>query len=342
MMGLYPLGSRELYGLNLMTDFLKQTIDVHDYVASNFAGQIMQSFSVNDIFKIYGSFQCFTRGTLINILRNACQSLSIRMGITLSSLTQVDNIVKVEFSDHSEGEYDLVVGADGLNSTVRQLAFSPNEYAYFNTGWGCWVWWADEPELNPTKVVEFWGVGKMLGIYPTNYKYGVVIASPMQKNKTIAYPNRRQDIMSQCQILSSQYPTLFSGIPTDDDLSMYYWPLSDVRSKIWYKNRVVLIGDAAVGFLPTAGIGASMAMESAGVLADELSRTNTTYINWALSLYQKRRQKRVEAIQNDSRKLAKYMFIKSPLLTKLRDFLLPYYSAKTIAKNIDKYFKTPI
>ncbi|ASQ46040.1 FAD-dependent oxidoreductase [Legionella clemsonensis] len=109
-----------------------------------------------------------------------------------------------------------------------------------------------------------------------------------------------------------------------------------------HKDRVVLLGDAAAGFLPTAGIGASMAMESAAVLAEELSRTDRTYLHWALSLYQKRRQKRVEKAQNDSRQLAKYMFVKSEVWAKLRNKLLKYYSIKNMAKGIDKSFQEPI
>jgi len=53
------------------------------------------------------------------------------------------------------------------------------------------------------------------------------------------------------------------------------------------------LDDAAAGFLPTAGIGASMAMESAAALDDELARTDSRFVPQALQLYEKRRKHRV-------------------------------------------------
>jgi 2-polyprenyl-6-methoxyphenol hydroxylase-like FAD-dependent oxidoreductase len=100
--------------------------------------------------------------------------------------------------------------------------------------------------------------------------------------------------------------------------------------------------DAAAGFLPTAGIGASMAMESAAVLADELSRTNTQFLEHALALYVKRRQHRVESTQNDSRHLAKMMFIKSATVSHIRDVATKFYSLEQLAGSIAKAFDEPI
>lgn len=105
---------------------------------------------------------------------------------------------------------------------------------------------------------------------------------------------------------------------------------------------MVLLGDAAAGFLPTAGIGASMAMESAAVLADELSRTNTQFLEHALSLYVKRRKHRVESTQNDSRHLAKMMFIKSATVAHIRDVATKFYSLEQLAGSIAKAFDEPI
>jgi 2-polyprenyl-6-methoxyphenol hydroxylase-like FAD-dependent oxidoreductase len=127
-----------------------------------------------------------------------------------------------------------------------------------------------------------------------------------------------------------------------DDAEMFYWRLSDVRSAEWTRGRVVLLGDAAAGFLPTAGIGASMAMESAAVLADELSRADARTVEQALSLYVKRRRRRVEITQHDSRKLIRVMFIKSAAMARVRDFLTKFYTIEQLASGIAKAFGEPI
>jgi len=91
-----------------------------------------------------------------------------------------------------------------------------------------------------------------------------------------------------------------------------------------------------------AGIGASMAMESAAVLADELSRAGAAEIPLALANYQKRRRKRVEAAQDDSRKLARRMFASRGPMSWLRNRALRFMSLESLAKNIVKMLDEPI
>ena len=71
---------------------------------------------------------------------------------------------------------------------------------------------------------------------------------------------------------------------------MFLWRMSDVRARSWVQGRVALVGDAVAAFLPTAGVGASMALESAAVLADELSHTDAVHLPNALDPYYNRRQ----------------------------------------------------
>ncbi|MGH3382936.1 MAG: FAD-dependent oxidoreductase, partial [Nocardioidaceae bacterium] len=94
--------------------------------------------------------------------------------------------------------------------------------------------------------------------------------------------------------------------------------------------------------LPTAGIGASMALESAAVLADELSRTDVTYLPNALELYERRRRHRVEAAQTQSRRLARLMFLSSPRLASVRDLALRLASMEQMVGPLIKGLRQPI
>lgn len=114
----------------------------------------------------------------------------------------------------------------------------------------------------------------------------------------------------------------------------FFWDLHDCRTRQWSKGRVVLLGDAAAGFLPTAGVGASMAMLSAAALADELSRTDAAHLDYALRLYVRRNKQRVEAAQDNSRKLARMMLIESAPLAWGRDQLLRFYTLDQALKEI--------
>jgi 2-polyprenyl-6-methoxyphenol hydroxylase-like FAD-dependent oxidoreductase len=79
------------------------------------------------------------------------------------------------------------------------------------------------------------------------------------------------------------------------DPDAYWWSLTDCRADTWSVGRVALLGDAAAGFLPTAGIGAAMAMESAWVLAGLLAGTAPARVPDALGRYQASQRLRVEA-----------------------------------------------
>jgi 2-polyprenyl-6-methoxyphenol hydroxylase-like FAD-dependent oxidoreductase len=129
--------------------------------------------------------------------------------------------------------------------------------------------------------------------------------------------------------------------PLDKD-DRFFWSFHDCRSHYWHNGRVVLLGDAAAGFLPTAGVGASMAMESAAALSDELSRTNAKRVEQALDLYEKRHRRRVEDAQKNSRELARIMFVRSKPVDWLREKLLKFYSVEDLIRSIARIMEGPI
>ncbi|WP_026731113.1 FAD-dependent oxidoreductase [Fischerella sp. PCC 9605] len=100
--------------------------------------------------------------------------------------------------------------------------------------------------------------------------------------------------------------------------------------------------DASATFLPTAGVGASMAMESAADLYDELSRATSKYVPNAIDLFIKRRRNRVDAIQAESRRLAKLMLLKSNLFASGRNSLMRFMSENLLFLSISTSMNQPI
>jgi 2-polyprenyl-6-methoxyphenol hydroxylase-like FAD-dependent oxidoreductase len=116
----------------------------------------------------------------------------------------------------------------------------------------------------------------------------------------------------------------------------YYWEFHDCTTDNWRKGTIILLGDSATGFLPTAGVGASMAMDSASAFVDELTKSDMRHIEYGLKLFEKRQKNRVEKAQKDSRKLAKLMFVKSHLFSAMRDYSIRFYSLKQLVSSISK------
>jgi 2-polyprenyl-6-methoxyphenol hydroxylase-like FAD-dependent oxidoreductase len=103
---------------------------------------------------------------------------------------------------------------------------------------------------------------------------------------------------------------------------------------------MVLLGDAAAGFLPTAGIGAGMAMESAWALARMLRHAHPGAISGLLQAYEAAQRPRVEAAQDTSRQLARLMFHRSRLLASVRDVAFRMVSVQVALKPIQRLLAT--
>lgn len=344
MLGLYPFGNRVLYGLNIYDKFLKSSKPFHYYNIANGVGCRINRYDIGGIVKQYGSAQMLMRGELLKLLKNTVKSGDLHMKTAIKSLKQRKDEVEVVLSNGKTHTFDLVVGADGMHSQVRELVFKKEGgVEHFDTGWGAWLWFCEDRKYPHDEVTEFWGAGSMVGVYPIKGQLGIVAAMP-NKRACLATPpkGRREMLKKLCARVGEALPNnVISAIPEDNE-EMFYWPLKDVRSKEWVKGRVVLLGDAATSFLPTAGIGASMAMESAAVLNDELSRVDARFVENALDFYVRRRQERVEKAQTSSRLMAKQMLVKSLVRSGLRNYFLKYYSLERLSRDLTKLFDQPI
>ncbi len=339
MLGLWPLGYRVLHGLGLYEQFAAETLECRHYEVRDNHGELVKHWSMAPISDRFGPNLSCTRPQLIKLLHSAIDDLDLRFNTTLDTLYDDGETATVAFSDGRTETFDLVVGADGIHSKVRQMIFG--DQPYYHTNWGGWVWWVGLDQVPQETFIEHWGAGRFFGIYPTTQGAGVYAGAPVTDDFSQPGPGRNQRIRDRFAGMGELVETCLESLP-DDNSDLFFWKLSDVRAKEWTRGRVVLLGDAAAGFLPTAGIGASMAMESAAVLADELSRTNTQFLEHALALYVKRRQHRVESTQNDSRHLAKMMFIKSATVSHIRDVATKFYSLEQLAGSISKAFDEPI
>ncbi|MPZ32004.1 MAG: hypothetical protein GEV13_13570 [Rhodospirillales bacterium] len=204
-----------------------------------------------------------------------------------------------------------------------------------------WVWVVRGSARPPTAVVEHWGAGRFLGIYPIKGGLGVVAATPTRIMGPDAVGRDGRKVKAHFAALGDSIADVMASLP--DDLGQtFWWHLTDARSENWIKGRVVLLGDAACAFLPTAGVGASMALESAAVLDDELGRTDARFLPGALARYELRRKPRAETFQDDSRRLASMMMIESLELSWGRDQLMKFYTLDMLAKNIAQSLAKPI
>ena len=294
VLGLYPFGARVLHGLGVHRSFGAVSEPAND---------------PNDL-------RLVSRGDLLRLLERASENERLRMATRVENISETGERVRVKTSDGEERDYDLVVGADGAGSRVRTFVSPKTDV--FDTHWACWSWWT--PRGSARTAREIWDRAHTLGLYATPRQTGVVACAP-DRTRRLTQLFARFDDMAGAAL---------SAAPGAAE--MFHWRIADSRARSWRRGRVVLLGDAACTFLPTAGIGASLAMESASVLADELSRSDAAHVASALAFYEARRRPRVEAAQDASRQLARTMYPRLSLFSRPRRNMREHALAAQVAK----------
>ncbi len=332
MIGLMPLGAQVLNMLDLYTEYMNNSLTINDYGLYSLKGELLNHFGMDAVISNLGSYQGISRPRLIELLLGTCDTP--RYGVTVKTLGKnTDGTQSVAFSDGTTEAFDLVVIADGIHSATRQLAFHKEGYAYRQTGWGGWVWFTDNlPQLSHS-YREYWGADRFLGLYPVEgNKVGIFLGGSTKTMKKKGHTTVALETARKITNTDLNIEALLKPLRESTDL--FWWDFHDCRTRQWVNGNVALLGDAADGFLPTAGIGASMAMDSAARLADELSRMSPGCLPYALELYENHQKRRVVAAQNTSRTLGNLMFIKNPLLANLRNASLQFVSVNSFLKNI--------
>lgn len=334
----WPSGSRILKGLGLYERLREQGCAFTRYNISNYRGKVINSYTIDSVVEKYGPIVSIYRPDLIDILTGAVSGDSVRMNTTVVSLSDTDEGVETVFSDGSEEIYDLVIGCDGIRSKIREDVFGDIPLRYSGmSGWGFWV----NPDLCASEgIIEYWGRGKFLGMWPTRGRLAVFTSVKRKSGVRDSVDTRIESVRRSFAEFGGVVPEILRGL--DDPRDIYYDEYNDLRMDRWSCGRVVLVGDSVHAILPNAGAGVSMAMESAAVLAEELCRTDSVNLPHAFRQYESRRKSRVNKVQNQSRIMGKFIYTENGALSSVRDYLVRAYSSRQLFRYWDNMLKDPL
>ena len=219
------------------------------------------------------------REDLVRILADALPATTaIHFGESIATLIDGGGGVDVRFTSGRTGRYDLVLGADGLHSAVRRLAFGPDMDHLRHLG--VYFALADLPgEAQSKSTNSIYNVpGRMAGIFRYN---GKAVAVFQFRSAPVAYDHRNLD--AQRKILVDSFagyrswriPQLLDAACADP--GFYFTSASQIHLTSWHRGRVVLVGDA--GYCPAflSGRGTSLALTGARFLAEELDRCGNNH-----------------------------------------------------------------
>lgn len=317
MLALMPLVDTAFERLGLQQTYREHSVPFHRYRAHGHRGQLLRDDEIDTLLGKYGDYRGIARGDLMQVL--ASSDAPVIYGSAIQAISQRSEAAYATLQSGEEsvmGEFDAVILADGLHSSSRALLLRPDQVTTYDTRWGGWVVWIDSDVKHADQGDEIWGADFFVGIYPVKDRAGVIVGG--HDDDTRGDPRTFvAKIRRQLRTSDTWVERALTKIEKSDGL--YYWHFADCRSATWAVDRVALLGDAAAGFLPTAGVGAAVAMESATVLARQLAAAAPSEVPEMLREYERLQRPRVESAQDNSRLLAKMMFRRSRALAVIRD-----------------------
>ncbi|SPR96381.1 FAD-dependent oxidoreductase [Cupriavidus taiwanensis] len=225
--------------------------------------------------------------------------VDIRLSTTAVRINQdAADRVTVALSDDTTGQYDLVVGADGIRSDIRRLVAGPLEPAY--TGLGVWRSVHARPKDLTAKVMMM-GTGKRLGIMPISndqlYLFGTLPEPAGTWYDRADWPALMQARFAEFGGPARQFLDALSP-----GAEVLYTAVEEVAAPLpWHRGRVIMIGDAAHASTPFMGQGGAMALEDAVLLAQMLSRKDD--VEATLQAFGEARYPLCKFVQDTSRKV---------------------------------------
>lgn len=211
------------------------------------------------------------RPDLTEIVRARAEQAGARLtyGAEVTGVEQSEDDVTVTFADGGQRVFDLVVGADGINSIVRRLIGIDITPA--GTGAGAWRAIVPRPAEITRSELIYGGPRYIAGYCPisADSMYAYIVEPAQDRDVVTEWPELAR--------LAAQYGGPWQGIAeaiTEDTAVHYTQFTTHLIEGDWHRGRVVLIGDAAHNCPPTIAQGAAMALEDAAVLAAEVVKAH--------------------------------------------------------------------
>jgi FAD-dependent urate hydroxylase len=255
------------------------------------------------------------RGELLQVLLDAIPEASIHPGARLERFEETDDRCVAFFADGHRETGDVLIGADGIFSTIRTQLFPRSEASY--AGYVCWrgITHFDPPNGWPrNSSVRTLGRGLHFGLAqltPGRYFWYAT------HNEALDAPEpggRKATLLRHFGRWHDPIPAALEETPEE---SMLRHGVYDMRPlKGWGLGPVTLLGDAAHPMRPSLGMGACQAIEDAAVLARHLATEENIP---ALRMYERHRMRRATTVVRASNYLASTEQRENPLMCRWRD-----------------------
>jgi 2-polyprenyl-6-methoxyphenol hydroxylase-like FAD-dependent oxidoreductase len=294
-------GMRALREIGLHEEAEKSAAVLDVTTFNSYKGDVLATWPIDRVARDLGVPTVgVVRGDLHRVLANALGEDTVEVGAHYESFTTDNGGVTVRFSDGREEHADLLVGADGVRSTVRvdllgRADLRPPGY------WGIQaVVDFEHPQAHHGMFATYWGPGSRFAYHHVGggrlYWFAV---EDGEGNEPAT--ERIRIVRERLQDWPEPVPSIVAATP-DEEIAVM--DIADAKPvKQWGTGPATLLGDAAHPILPNLGQGTSQALEDAIVLADALRKGPDVVT--ALRSYERRRAPRTKGLVNFSRNLGR-------------------------------------
>lgn len=306
-------------GLGLEPAIVEGGVEIERSVFRTSAGRVMVDWPHGDLGRKLGAPMVgLLRPALHKVLLAACGDDGVRFGVRYAGFEADGNGVVAHFEDGTEERADVLVGADGTESTVRAQVLGPAPTRYSgHTSWRGLLDWEDEPI---SRFQNYLGVGRRFLTYPVapgrHYWLATVHSPP---GGTDVPGEAKGKLVEAYAEFPEVVPALLEATPEESILRRDI--VDRAPTKTWGTGRVTLLGDAAHPMTPHQAQGACMAIEDAAVLTRHLAAGQGDSAG-ALRAYEVTRMPRTAGFVNQSYVIGKLSHWPSPAACTVRNAVM--------------------
>ncbi len=294
-----------------------------------------------------GRFVTLARSDLSAGLFAACDGVPSHFGATITGMVQGRNEVVLTFEGGRRDRFDFVVGADGLHSQIRELAFGPE--SRFEKPLDCYVAafrLTGYPHRDELTYVSHTLPGRQVGRVSLRGDETLILLicrASLIGSQPPTRERQKEALRWAFSNMEWEVPDILDAMEGAEEI--YFDRVSQIHLPYWSSGRVALIGDAAACASLLAGEGAGLAMIEAYVLAGEIHRANGN-LQRAFAAYEAHLRRFVAAKQQAALRFRSFFAPRTTLALAMRNLSVnclsyPFFAKRFIARAIEDSFELP-